>query len=226
MLSLCSLRSHHSRSHHATLARLAARSRFAARLACSARFARRLASADLRSRFARACRLACLLRSPCRLLGRFARRHTSSFLPAARSLCLTPHQQLPHLASLALLASSPRPWWAVHAPERFARHLTSSTHTCLQRTPAARTLARCHTSSGLTSLASLTYCAARFACLLVGAACSPRHLACCLLRSPLLACCSFRSTHLLGSPGESLVMQRVHTSMEPAGKTAVCSKST
>ena len=40
----------------------------AARLACSARFARRLASAGLRSCFARACRLACLLRSPCRLI--------------------------------------------------------------------------------------------------------------------------------------------------------------
>ena len=34
-----------------------------------------------------------------------------------------------------LLAQTP-----VHAPERFARHLTSSTHTCLQRTPAARSL--------------------------------------------------------------------------------------
>ena len=203
MLSLCSLRSHHS-----TLARLAARKRFNARLACSARFARRLASADLRSRFARACRLAYLLRSPCRLLGRFARRHTSSFPTSLRSLCLPPR---------------PDPRWAVHAPERSARHLTSSTHTRLQRTPAARTLARCqcHTSSFLTSLVSLAYSAARFASalsaywLLVGAACSPRRLACCSLRSPLallaccsprslcspVECCSFCSTHLLGSPG-------------------------
>ena len=69
MLSLCSLR-----SRNTTRVRLAACSRFArsrfARLLCSLRFGCRLARlcADLRSRFARACRLACLLCSPCRLL--------------------------------------------------------------------------------------------------------------------------------------------------------------
>ena len=59
---LASLASFHTRSPRCSLALRAAR------LACSARFARRLASAGLRSRFARACRLTCLLRSPWRLL--------------------------------------------------------------------------------------------------------------------------------------------------------------
>ena len=133
-----------------------------------------------------------LAQTPVHAPERLARRLTSSVhtclqhTPAARSLCSTPHQQLPHLrfarfARFAcLLAQTPvgsarARQSASLAPERFARHLTSSTRTCLQRTPAARTLARCHTSSFLTTLAC---CTARFARLLDGAACSPHRLAC------------------------------------------------
>ena len=89
-----------------------------------------------------------------------------------------PRSPQPSLASLAILASlaslaslatlticfarllAPTP---VHAPERLARRLTSSMHTCLQHTPAARSLC----STPHQQLPHLRFARfARFACLL------------------------------------------------------------
>ena len=107
MLSLYSLRSHHS-----TLTRLAgaARSHFElpaspallASLAASA-----LASAGLRSRFARACRLACLLRSPCRLLASLDPPFSAA-RSARRLFCCPPSLRSGRFSCLFGLRSPPR----------------------------------------------------------------------------------------------------------------------
>ena len=155
MLSLCSLRSHQTTAP-TRMPRCSLALRCPPRLLCSLRSP--LASAGLRSRFARprACRLACLLHSPYRLLASL-----DPPLPLLAPLVVSP-AALPHFAR----ATSPRS----------ARRLACCALASLFSSPAARSARRLDCRSLRSPLAAPP--AARFARRLPARSARPSHSPC------------------------------------------------